>query len=348
MKRHAAAILVIAAGLAAPALTAVPASAGSGTSSVGCSTGDSCTVMLENMVHFGGRNYSPGANNMVVNIQPPPCLWEPIGNAVTGSQSITSQYGTNPKTATSLYQVNTSVQQAVTLQKTKPAGQWYMLPVNQAAGAAGVQQCLQMPLFAWVPVGQAPPGINLPPQTLAQLVLVNLPIPTAGRMSLNPTTGRTFTNLPTFVRVALVPRNHTGYETGANGMPYVTMYATLGGVSATVWVYATHLQVSASGGPAYTPDTSNCGYLGSQMMTNPQAVANIGPGGPIDCGATFQAPATWQITATMNWQTCWAPIQSGGAPPANCVPVPGAQLKPPNWTRPVFVREIQSVNNGAG
>jgi hypothetical protein len=344
VKRYVAAILVIAAGLTGPVLAAVPASAGNGTSSVGCSTGDSCTVMLENMIHFGGQNYSPGANNMVVNIQPPPCLWEPIGNAVTGSQSITSQYGTNPKNATSQFQVNTSVKQAVTLQKTKAAGEWYMLPVNQAAGAAGIQQCLQMPLFAWVPAGGAPPGINLPPRTLAQLAFANLGIPKAGQMSLNPVTGHTFTNLPTFVRVAL----GGGYETGANGMPYVTNYATLGGVSATVWIYATHLQVSASGGPAYTPDTSNCGYLGSQMMTNPQAVANIGPGGLIDCGATFQAPATWQMTATMNWQSCWAPILGGGAPPANCAPVPGAQLNGLNWTRPVFVREIQSVNNGAG
>ena len=41
-------------GLATPALAAAPASAGNGPSSVGCSTGDCCTAMLQKMVTFGG------------------------------------------------------------------------------------------------------------------------------------------------------------------------------------------------------------------------------------------------------------------------------------------------------
>ncbi len=189
MKRHVAAILVIAAGLIGPALAAAPASAGNGTSSVGCSTGDSCTVMLEKMITYSGANYSPGANNTVVNIQPPPCLWEPIGDAVTGSQSITSQYGTDPKTATTQFQVNQAVQQAVTLEGTKPppAGEWYMLPINQAAGPG---RETAMPADAAVRVGSTaarrPPGINVPPQTLAQLALAKVAIPAAGQLYFNP------------------------------------------------------------------------------------------------------------------------------------------------------------------
>jgi hypothetical protein len=342
VKRRAAAILVIAAGLAGPALAAVPANADTGTSSVGCSTGDSCTAMLERMVHYGGENYSPSANNTVVDIQPPPCLWEPYGNTVSGSQQLISD---NPNPSDFLG-LKGSVDQAKNLMKQTPppAGEWYTLPVNPAASAAGQAECWKLPLYAWAPPGQVPTGIKLPPQTLAQLAFARLQVPAAGTMMLNPTTGHTFTNLPTFVRVKL----GGGYETGAHGVPYVTATAALGGTSVTVWAYASHLQVSASPGTAYTPDTSNCGYLGSQMMTNPQAVAKIGPGGPIDCGATFQAPATWQMTATMNWQTCWAQNGGGGAPPANCTPIPGAQLNGLTWTRPVYVNEIQSVNNGNG
>ena len=95
MRRRTAAIVILAAALAGPALAVSPASAGNGTSSVGCSTGDSCTAMLQKMVTFGGNNYDPGGGgNTVVDITPPPCLWEPIGGAHQGSQTILSQYGT--------------------------------------------------------------------------------------------------------------------------------------------------------------------------------------------------------------------------------------------------------------
>jgi hypothetical protein len=351
VKRHAAAILVIAAGLAAPALTAVPASAGNGTSSVGCSTGDSCTVMLEKMIQVTGDQIGPnGTLNTVVNITPPPCLWEPIGDAVTGSNYITSpkQFGSDPKTATTQYQVNQSVAQADALlkQKPPPAGEWYMLPVNPAAGPAGWAQCIQLPLFVWVPPGQSPPGMNIPPQTLAQLAIARVRIPGAGTILTNPAR-KSFTNLPTFVRATL-----NGGHPGPGGRPYVSVTAALNGTSVTVWAEASRLQISASGGSSYTADTSNCGYLGSNwMVTRPQQIANTGPGGPIDCGLTFQTPATWHVTASMTWQTCWAQnVPQNQVPdPATCTPVPGAQLNGTNWPpQPVIVNEIQSVNNGAG
>ena len=189
MKHRIAAIAVLAAGLAAPALAAAPASAGSGTSSVGCSTGDSCTVMLEKMVQFSGANYSPGASNLVVGITPPPCLWEPIGDANTGSRAILSIYGTS---APDIYQIPQSVQQAKTLVKTSPPapGEWYELPVNPGDTAAQVQECRNEALYAWVPPGQAPPGIKIPPQTLAQLAVAKMAMPTAGLWSSTRTAGR--------------------------------------------------------------------------------------------------------------------------------------------------------------
>ncbi|HEY4464551.1 MAG TPA: hypothetical protein VGN41_17925 [Streptosporangiaceae bacterium] len=345
MKRRVAAILVIAAGLIGPAVAAVPASAGSGTSSVGCSTGDSCTVMLAKMITFGGDT-AGSVVNTVVNIQPPPCLWEPIGDAVTGSQSITSQFGTDPKNATTAYQVNQSVQQANDLlkQKPPPAGEWYMLPVNPAAGAAGAAACAKLPLFAWVPPGATPPGITVPPQTLAQLAAATVLLPTAGGLTFSPANGRSFTNLPTFVRATLGGR----YHAGPGGRPYVSVTATLNGTSVTVWAEASRLQISASGGQSYTPDTTSCGYLGSDWMaTRPQQVAQTGVGGPIDCGLTFHSPTTWRVSATMAWQTCWAQNGAANQPPnpATCTPVPGAQLNGTTWApQAVVVNEIQSVN----
>jgi hypothetical protein len=162
----------------------------------------------------------------------------------------------------------------------------------------------------------------------------------------SPANGHTFTNLPTFVRATLGGR----YHPAANGRPpYVTVTATLNGASVTVWAEASRLQLSASGGSGYTADTNNCGYLGSQeMVAHPQEVANTGPGGPIDCGLTFQTPATWQVTASMAWQTCWAQGGAGNQPPnpAACTAVPGTQLNGTNWPpQPVVVSEIQSVNN---
>ena len=50
------------------------------------------------------------------------------------------------------------------------AGEWYVLPVNPAAGAAGQAACLQLPLFVFaVPRGRPLPAVPIPPRTLAEL-----------------------------------------------------------------------------------------------------------------------------------------------------------------------------------
>jgi hypothetical protein len=327
-------------------LTAAPARADNGTSSVGCSTGDSCEVMLEKMVTFGGANYDPNTENMVVDITPPPCLWEPIGDGTTGSQAIVTEWGKDPAQAPTQFGINDSVQQAegFLTNPPPPAGTWYELPVNEAAGQAGIAECLKMPLYAWVTPGNTPPGIDIPPATLAQLAVAKMDLPTAGEMTLNPSSGRTFTNLPTYLQVALAGN----YQTDpATGMPYTTVTAQLGDNAATVWGVPSKLRVSASGGGQYTPATTDCGYLGSTQI-NTAAAQNAGPGTTPDCGAIFQSPATWQLTATMTWRACWVAGVVDGPPPANCQPVAGAQLNGLNWNRAVVVNEIQSVDNGNG
>jgi hypothetical protein len=283
-----------------------------------------------------------------VDITPPPCLWEPEGDTIKGSQYIVSQEGDDPSQATTMFQVNDSVKQAVGFLKdpaNAPTGTWYMLPVNPAASDAGKAECYQLPLYKWVAPGQPLPGIHLPPATLAQLALAKMHLPKAGAMTLDPAR-QTYTNLPTYLKVALDGQT----EPGPGGMPYTTTYAYLKtdpGDAATVWAIPSKLSVSASGGGQYTPATRGCGYTGSKLLGKP-AAENAGPGVTPDCGATFESPATWEVNASMTWRACWAPGVETGAPPADCQPVAGAQLDPVNWQQRLVVDEIQSVDNGNG
>ena len=334
------------AGLAvcAAAVPSLAASAADGSSSVSCSTGSSCEIQLEHMIKFGGANYSPGAENMVVDITPPPCQWIPIGDAHTGSQYVLNFYDNTDPGPGALFDGEQAFQQAKQLVNANPipAGEWYWLPVNQNDTQAQAQECLQQPLYFWDPPGTALPGIQVPPQTLAQLALAKMNIPGAGRMILSPKTGNSYSNLPTFARTTLSFRP----EFGAGGMPYVTDNAQLGDQAATVWVRATPLQLSTSDSSAQL-EVAGCGYLGStEMVRDPGEVASTGANGTADCGVTFRQPGTWNITATLTWQACWAVGVHDGPPPADCNAVPGANLNPANWARNVNVREIQAANGG--
>jgi hypothetical protein len=333
------------AALAVPLLTAAPASAGNGTSSVGCSTGDSCTAQLMKMVTVTGDLRTDGKYNTVVDIAPPPCLWEPMGDTIAGSKQITAEYGTDPAKAPTIYQVNDAVKLAeqYLTQPPAPDGTWFMLPVNPAASPAGQAECAKLPLFAWEPPNQTPPGVRLPARTLAQIALAELQVPGADGMTVNPAGATTYINLPVYVRVAL----DAGHMDGA--MPYATTTAELDGVVATVWVEPSKLRLGATGGKQYKLSTGGCGYLGSTDIDNAQMMASAGIGTPIDCGMVFQSPDTWQITASMTWRACWAPV-AGGPPPANCQPVPGGNnLDPTVWpVRQIVSNEIQSVDNGGG
>jgi hypothetical protein len=342
--------LAILAGLAAfaAAVPSLPASAADGSSSVNCSTGSSCEIMLEHMIHFGGKNYSPGAENTVVDITPPPCLWIPQGDAHAGSQTVIDFYNNTDPGPGALFDGEHAFTEAKQLvnQNPMPAGTWYELPVNPNDTQAQAQQCLDEPLFFWDVPGEALPGIEVPPRTLAQLALAKMNVPQAGQMFLSPEARQgvatSYSNLPTFARTTLSFRP----ELAANGMPYVTDNAQLGAQAATVWVEATPLQLSTSDNSARL-DTAGCGYLGSkEMVTNPGAVAHTGANGTADCGVTFRQPGTWNITATLTWQACWAVGIDDGPPPADCNPVPGAALNPVNWARNVNVREIQASNGG--
>jgi hypothetical protein len=325
-----------------PVLAAVPASAADGSSSVTCATGDSCVIQLDRMVQFGGADYSPGADNMVIDIAPPPCSWNPIGNAYTGSQAVISGSGGTAPPPGSAFDTAQTYQQAKQLLATTPmpAGEWYVLPIAPGDTAAQAAACLAEPLYFFDVPGAALPGIDIPPVTLAQLAVSKLYVPVAGHMYLSPVNGVSYSNLPVFARVTLAGR----YHIGPNGMPYTTDNARLGNNAATVWVEAMPLQISTTDSSA-TLDTNGCGYTGSaEMVHDPAAVASTGANGTADCGATFRTPGNWTMTATLTWRTCWLPEVADGPPPAACNAVPGANLNPVNWARNVNVHEIQAAN----
>ncbi len=115
-------------------------------------------------------------------------MWNPIGNAQTGSQYIISSYGGTPPPPGSLYRPEPTYLQAKQLLAATPmpAGEWYYLPIRQGDTAAQIKACLAQPLYFWDVPGQALPGIDIPPVTLAQLAMSKLRIPGAGTMHPQP------------------------------------------------------------------------------------------------------------------------------------------------------------------
>ena len=108
-----AAIAGFAAGLLAPLLAAAPASAGS---NLGCA-GNGCSILLSRLITLSG-DVGTGAGFVPISVAPPPCLWEPIGNAVSGSRYVLQQFP-NPTPGTP-FGVPASVRQARKLLRTTP------------------------------------------------------------------------------------------------------------------------------------------------------------------------------------------------------------------------------------
>jgi hypothetical protein len=352
---------------AAPLLLAAPARAGNGPGtgqgpgpggSVGCTAASSCEIELENMVTFNG-NQVPGTNNTVVDITPPPCLWEPVGDAHTGSQHILNFDDNADPGPGAPFDTGAAFKQAQQLLKSNPItpGEWYELPLNPDAPAAVGAECLRLPLWYFLPPGQALPGLNIPPQTLAQLAFARLVTASLGTVTFNPRE-TSDTNLPTFIDVRLGNPPAGALHFTAAGLPYVAVTAAIPGQdSATVWAEAGALTIDPGTSAADTFDAPVCstvhggagGYsLGSQY--SPAQMAAVGVNQSIDCGVTYTTPGSYGMTASIDWTACWADtgaaVAPPGPPPAGCQPVPGAGDLQPSAVGPVAVnvREIQSVN----
>ncbi len=342
--------------LTASALVAPSAGAANGPPVVGCDTSSSCGVELAKMVSFSG-NDSGHAGNVVVDIAPPPCLWVPEGDAHTGSQYVIDyEKGVDPGPGAAFDQHATylQAQQMVNSNPITP-GEWYFLPVNPAADAAGKMECYRLPLFFFAPPATPLPGVYIPPRTLAQLAFSRLETARLTGVDLSPA-GTSDANLPTSVKVILGQPGAGTLNIAADGRPYVavTAYIQGGAVSATVWAKAGTLNINPGTPAARTFDAASCSQaraggasytLGSQLTT--AQLATIGVNGSVDCGVTYAAPGSFGLTASVGWTACWAPTPGAtapGPPPANCDPVPGAGGLADSAVGPVAVnvREIQT------
>lgn len=333
MRRRVAIAGLIMCGLLAPLGAAGPASAVTG---VGCN-GSDCSILLSRMIKISGDDAGAPSAQVPLNVQPPPCLWEPIGDAITGSNYIIGQFG-DVTQGDSLYGVYQSVKQAKQeiANGGQPAGTWYQLPVNPAASAAGQAACLKLPLFYFVQPGQALPAVPIPPRTLAAYAYNHMTIP-APTITVNPQ-NKSYVNLGTYVWGNWAPSPTTGQ------MDAYKITATLIGTNETVTVWAqpaaTNPFTVNVGGPG-TASSAGCGPTGSQYPVS-KPPAGAGAGTPPDCGVLWQGPDTAAtVSATVNWTVTWGLGDLNG--PGNR-PLPAIDLTGPAVQFPVD--EIQSVNNG--
>jgi hypothetical protein len=239
----------------------------------------------------------------------------------------------------------------------KPSGEWYQIAGNPSASAKQQAKCANLPPFIWQ-AGAAGTihiaGFNIPPRTLAGLAYSQLTTAGLGQVTLNPMSAND-TNLPTFVDVAMTEPTRGVLSVTTDGDPYVWATAmTPDGTAATVWAWVTSMTITPGTANATTFNDKRCAtahldgdtyMLGSRYSA--EAMASVGVGQKIDCGVTYTAPGTYNMTANVTWDACWAEGQlTPGGPPANCKPVPGAGGLAASTTQPVQVnvRDIQSVN----
>lgn len=323
---------------------------------VSCTDASSCVIALEGTITFNG-NWSQGTNNTDVNVQPPPCEWDALGDA-SESETIVQDFNRYVEIDGDLdpeQQAELAEAEKIAAEQPPPAGEWYGI-IATGDTSSEVAACPQSGDLVWVPAGPGgtvgPPPIQLPASTLAQLALAVMNVPTAGGMATSPSGATTYSNLPTFVQVTL----NGAYEPGTGGQPYVVVSAALDGVGATVWAKASSDLLLTSSAEDASYWTKSCGYLGSTEMTSdPAAVAGTGANGTADCGVTFHVPQAATITASyLSWQTCWIrralPVSPTNypLPPAGaaCHGVPGTpDLPGPTWNQTVNVEEIQAGNS---
>jgi hypothetical protein len=243
-----------------------------------------------------------------------------------------------------------------------PAGEWYQITQDPAATAASSARCLTLPPYLWVAGGSdelEKYGLNIPLETLADLAFNQLTTAGLSEPTLNPVQ-TSDTNLPTFADVKLLApaRGTLAETTGDDPFVYATA-ETENGRAATVYAEMTKLTINSGASDAADAtvnDLPQCSVLHQDTdglldelgsVYTKEQMAEVGAGGKADCGVTYTAPGTYQLTVSIAWKACWAPgLVSQAGPPANCQPVPGAEDLAPTTSQPatVTVREIQSVN----
>lgn len=292
--------------LAAP-LAAAPASAGSfgGTtsSSAGCTGGGSCWNNLAQYVSVQGTQgyVNPAGGNAVPlsDVPPPACWMEPLNDMQQGSGSGQAVYkwwqqagktgDPNVITGIATASGNYPAQFAAHKNAKPGSGTWYVPQQNMSAPNNESIACVtSLPLFQWVPTGQAPQLPKLPPRDLALYALSKLQLKTP---TFNLTTNGTNNATKSYTSMGVFVTNLQG----APKQP-VTISATLNGVTGTV-------QVTNSGVQIQTPNArvgQTCGPNGTYWRT--AAIGQAKPGMAPDCGALYTAAATGNpFTISVSW-----------------------------------------------
>jgi hypothetical protein len=334
MIRRIALVGIIATALPALLLVAPPANAGP---VVGC-LGPTCSVSLSSLITLRG-DYTEGVGSaqVPVDIPPPPCLWEPIGNTATGAAYIIGEFGYVKPGAGDQFGIAASVQQAKKqLKDGGPAGTWYMLPVNPAASAAGKAACLLLPLFYFVQPGQALPVPPIPTKTLAAFAYNHMLIPKP-TLTINPAR-RGYVNLATYVWANWAAEGGTVIQrANPNGTYNVT--ATLGDESATVWAQPATSGFTVTPSAQGTSYSAGCGIDGSRSPVG-KPPPSSGPGVAPDCGVLWQSPTNGAtITATVTFNVTWGAGNLDGPGP-NGLP----QIPIVSRATTVPIAEIQGLN----
>jgi hypothetical protein len=336
---------------------------------IGVPYGDAYDGSKKILSEYGDDNPVPASSPT-----PAPSVTSPTPSASvsgTASPSPTALYtspaadaGTTPPAAP--VQLTAAEQQIFNQAKSlysttpEPAGEWYQIDKNPAATAAAAGKCATLPAYLWVAGGSDVlrlDGLNVPVETLADLAFNQLTTARLGQVALNPA-GPSDTNLPTFVDAQLTPPVRGILAVTPDGDPFVyATAATPDGEAATVYARMTSLTFNPGTTNAKIYDLSRCSVvhqgddgltsyaLGSRYST--AQMAQAGAGQAIDCGVTYTAPGTYDLTASISWKACWAPgLYTGNGLPAVCKAVPGAQDLAPTTSAPaqITVREIQSDN----
>lgn len=347
----AAALLSLTAGLSTVAASPALAHSGPPGGSAVCSKGSTCALDLHDLITVDGhKDFAPGGN-VGIDMTPPPCLWIPEGDAISGSKYIIGLYGSDPSKAPTGFQINQAVAKADQLLKAPVPGTWFWLPINPNANQSGQQECLRLPAYYWATPGSNPP-INIPPKTIAQYLFSGISKASVSSITVNPR-GNSVVNLPTFVTAVLRMTGAQGTPTKKFGRLIISLTAHVGNQpSVTLWLLSSPLALGTTDRSAdlhqKCPMQSGLAMGTSESMTQQNAVSIDGQ---IDCGVTFHqpSPGTFTISTTVNWHAGWAIADGVGGMSLQQLetgnPVQG-NLKPSTAAKQVTVQEVQSSNGG--
>jgi hypothetical protein len=344
MKRTiAAGTVLLAVGLLAQLALAAPASAAGQPGpppppTTTCSQA-SCSVGIGQFITLHGDVGQNGGNVGTIALAPLPCIWDDVGNQITGSQTIILiareivHMLPSPDVEQLQKQLAPFVKQAQALIAAgKPDGNWYDIIPNTGDTMAQMDSCNNYPLFEWVPTGTVPPFLpQVPAKYLAEYAFNHMQLPKP-RVHVSPAR-KGIVNLASFVWAT--------WRRQMADTPAQYIDATLGPEAATVWAQPLRLALSVRG-PGDVSDNCSVSDTGPGKLP-----VNAGPGVKPDCGVLWTGTDTGAtITVSVQWYVTWYDTLPAGPHGA---PVPGTQDGIVTTTRtygPIPIYSVQSINNG--